>query len=347
LLKRNIGNFPTLFFFLFSILLTGQLVCADENVDTQKNTSAQDDYFAIVNQQKISAAEYIYRFRKSLNEKFFHGKVSQGEMDAFKKEVAEQLILEVVLDQEARKRGLQPDISKINQELDRMDKKFSKAEERADWEANRGEVLPILKARIEREALVQQLQEQIKEIAQPPLQDVKKYYEDNKDKFTEPLQWDVSMILLSVDPSSSSDVWEETVEKAEKILKKIHKGESFEELARIHSGDESAVMGGHMGYMHMGMLGTPAQKVLNVMAPGEISEPVVLLEGVALFKLNGVKEASLNVFEDVEDRARNLLMRELGEKAWKDMQTKLRQSADIKYSDLIIKDLNLTSDNAS
>jgi peptidyl-prolyl cis-trans isomerase SurA len=104
-----------------------------------------------------------------------------------------------------------------------------------------------------------------------------------------------------------------------------------------------------MGYMHIGMFGTPAQKVLNVMEPGEISEPVVLLEGVALFRLNDVQEASLNTFGDVEERARNLLMRELGEKAWKDLQTALRQSADIKYSDLIIEDLNLnmTSDNAS
>jgi parvulin-like peptidyl-prolyl isomerase len=351
LFKCKIGGFYTIFVLLFSILLTGQQVCADENVDTQKGVN-EDDYFAIINQQTISATEYVYRFRKSLQEKFFHGKVSDEELDTFKKQVAEKLVLEVLLDQEARRRGLQPDASKITQELDALDKKFSNAqsaEEREAWEENRNEALPILKARIEREALMEQLQERVKKIAQPPRDDVKKYYEDNKDKFTEPQQWDVSMILLPVDPSSSPEVWEETVEKAEKILQKTNKGESFEELARIHSGDESAVNGGHMGYMHIGMFGTPAQKVLNVMEPGEISEPVVLLEGVALFRLNDVQEASLNTFGDVEERARNLLMRELGEKAWKDLQTALRQSADIKYSDLIIEDLNLnmTSDNAS
>jgi len=343
LLNYNIGDLRALFILLLSVFLAGQQVCADESVD-QSQSFQQDDYFAIVNQQKISAAEYVYRFRKSLREKFFHGKVSQEELNAFKKEVADELILEVLLDQEARKRGLQPDTNKISQELDALDKKFSSvesAEERDDWEENRSETLKILKAGIEREILVEQLQERVKAIAQPPLQDIKKYYEENKDKFTEPQQWDVSMILLSVDPSSSSDVWEETVEKAENLLKKIRKGESFEELARIHSGDESAVDGGHMGYMHIGMFGTPAQKVLNVMEPGELSEPVVLLEGVALFRLNGVRESNLNSFEDVEERARDLLMRDLSEKAWKDLQTGLRQSADVKYSDLIIKDLNL------
>ncbi len=351
MLKCKIGGVPAVFIVLFCIFLTGQHVCADENAIEQMSLK-QDDYFAIINQQTISATEYVYRFRKSLKEKFFHGKVSEEELDAFKKQVAEELILEVLLDQEARKRGLQPDTSKITQELDRLDKKFSSAEsaeEREDWEQNRNEVLSILKSRIARETMAEQLQVRVKNIAQPPLQEVKNYYDNNKDKFTEPQQWDVSMILLSVDPSSSSDVWEETVENAEKILKKIHKGESFEELARIHSGDESAVNGGHMGYMHIGMFGEPAQKVLNVMEPGEISEPVVLLEGVALFRLNDVQEASLNTFEEVEERARDLLMRELGEKAWKDLRTTLRQSADIKYSDLIIKDLHLnpTSDKAS
>jgi parvulin-like peptidyl-prolyl isomerase len=346
LLIRNIGDFHTvLLIFLISLFLGGQAVCADEQVSLNK-----DDYFAVVNQQKISAAEYVYRFRKSLREKFFHGKVSEEELDAFKKQVSEELILEVLFEQEAHKRGLQTDDSKIAQELEKLEKKLSKAksaEEQEAWEENRSDILSILKAGIEREALKDQLEVRIKDIPHPPRQAVKKYYEENKDKFTEPQQWDVSMILLSVDPSSSSDVWEETVEKAEKLLKKIHNGESFEELARIHSGDESAENGGHMGYMHIGMFGEPAQKVLNVMEPEEISEPVVLLEGVALFRLNGVQQASLNKFEDVEERASKLLMRELSEKVWQDFKTQLRRSAEVKYNNAFLKKLNIQPENKS
>jgi parvulin-like peptidyl-prolyl isomerase len=342
---RNIGDFHTvLIISLISLFVGGQVVCADEQSDLN------EDYYAVVNQQTIGAAEYVYRFRKSLREKFFHGKVSEEELDAFKKQVSDKLILEVLLEQEAHKRGLKSDESKTAQELEKLENKLSKAKSAEDqeaWEENRSEILPILKVGIEREALKDQLEARIKDIPQPSRQAVKKYYEENKDKFTEPQQWDVSMILLSVDPSSSSEVWEETVEKAEKLLKKIHDGESFEELARIHSGDESAENGGHMGYMHIGMFGEPAQKVLNVMEPEEISEPVVLLEGVALFRLNGVQEASLNSFEDVEERATTLLMRELSEKAWQDFKKQLRQSADIKYNDAFLKELNVQPENES
>jgi parvulin-like peptidyl-prolyl isomerase len=95
--------------------------------------------------------------------------------------------------------------------------------------------------------------------------------------------------------------------------------------------------------MHLGMFGAPAQKVLNVLEPGEVSEPVVLLEGVALFRINAVKEADLNNLGEVEERARNLLMRELGAKAWKDLRAALRQSADVKYNELMLstKDSNV------
>ena len=299
-----------------------------------------DDYFAVVNGQRIEAADYIYRFRKALREKFFHGRVSDEELEAFKQQVADQLVLEVLLEQEARKRGLKPDADQVKKKLDDLDKKFTESEskeEREGWEQSRETVLAVMKTRVEREMLVAQLKEVVNHVSPPSKSEVQRYYEENQNKFTEPPRWDVSIILLSVDPSSSPEVWDETVEKAESLLKKIRKGESFEELARIHSGDETAPEGGHMGYIHLGMLGTPAQKVLNVMAPGEISEPVVLLEGVAIFKLNAVKEEDLNTLEDVEERARNLLMRESGQKAWKDLETQLHASASIQYSDLLKK----------
>lgn len=333
---KSFAKWITILSFAAYFSVTGAIVWADASGGSVN----ADDYFAIVNDQRIEAADYIYRFRKALREKFFHGRVSDEELEAFKQQVADQLVLEVLLEQEARKRGLKPDPGQVKKKLDDLDKKFTESElkeEREGWEQNRETVLAVMKARVEREMLVAQLKEAVNHVPQPPQSEVQRYYEENQEKFTEPPRWDVSIILLSVDPSSSPEIWDETVEKAESLLKKIRKGESFEDLARIHSGDETAPEGGRMGYIHLGMLGTPAQKVLNVMEPGEISEPVVLLEGVAIFRLNAVKEEDLNTLVDVEERARNLLMRELGQKAWADLEVQLRASANIQYSDLLKK----------
>jgi len=147
----------------------------------------------------------------------------------------------------------------------------------------------------------------------------------------------VSLILLKVDPSSPSKVWPEAADEAADIVDRIRKGADFAELARIHSGDKSAENGGDMGYLHIGMLSKPAQDVLNLMKPGEVSEPVMLLQGVAIFRLEGVQPAQLNPLEKVKKRAKQLWTRENGEKAWSDLIARLRSQVTIKYGNTVFE----------
>jgi len=328
----------TLFFFL--------LISANVNAEAKTHVQADqkvpgDNFFAVINGEKIELSDFLYTFSKGVKEKFYHGKVSQEQLNAFKKEVAEKLVLEILLSTEARKRGLKVDKEKFQAELDKYNVELGKdpsKKEKEDLEKFRKEALPTIKASVEREQLIELLRRDVENIKPPPVKEVKQYYLANKDKFTAPQRWDVSVILLPVDPSASSEEWDKTVEKADQLLKKIRKGENFEELARIHSGDSSAVNGGHMGYMHIGMFGEPAQKVLNVMGVGEISEPVVLLEGVAIFRLNAIEKAELNPFGDVEERARKLLIRELVQKTWADFKVGIRKTAKVEFSELLTQD---------
>ena len=323
---------------LYATFTTGNVFAEAELNVAANQKSTEDDLFAVINGKKIELSDFLYAYSKQVKEKFYHGKVSKEQLDAFKNEVAEKLVLEILLADEASKRGLRVSSDKVQKELDKFDVKLSKeASEKEQQELLkfREEALPTIKASIERQELIELLKTDVENIGPPPVKEVRKYYLANKDKFTAPERWDVSIILLPVDPSASSEEWEQTVEKAEQLLKKIHKGESFEELARIHSGDGSAADGGHMGYMHIGMFGEPAQKVLNVMEVGEISEPVVLLEGVAIFRLNGVEKAVLNSFEEIEERARKLVARDLAQKTWDDFKVSVRKSAKVEYGELL------------
>ena len=337
----GIGNYYVVGVLLYLSFFTASLY-AETGANEQSNqVTAADNYFAVINNEKVGLSDFLYSFSKAVKEKFYHGKVSQEQLDAFKKEVAEKLVLEILLSKEALKRGLMLDSAKVQKELNRYDVGLSKdasEEEKRDWMKFRSESLPTIKASIEREQLIALLKENIEKVEQPSVKDIKAYYLANKDKFTAPQRWDVSIILLPVEPSASSDEWDQTVEQADLLLKKISEGESFEELARIHSGDPSAAEGGHMGYMHIGMFGEPAQKVLNVMDVGEVSEPVVLLEGVAIFRLNAIENATLNPFDEVEERAKKLLTRDMGVKAWADYKVNIRGSAKVEFSKLFIVD---------
>lgn len=100
-------------------------------------------------------------------------------------------------------------------------------------------------------------------------------------------------------------------------------------MARQFSAHPSAVNGGDLGYLHQDMLEGGAQQAVDKLKVNELTPPVRVLEGFTIFKLNGIREARLNDFDAVKDRARGLLYRELQDEAWNEYLKKLTEAADI------------------
>jgi len=293
-----------------------------------------DEYFAKVNDKLIPAKQYLDAFREGVRETFYHGKVTEKELDSFRDSVAQKLVDETLLVQQAQKLGIKPNSDQVAKEIEKQTAKYRKQQ---NWEKGKDAIIASVRPAIEMENVIEQLKQQTKNIPQPSLDEVKKYYKEHADKFTAPEKWNVSIILLKVEPSSPSSVWQETSELADDLVRRLREGENFEELARIHSGDESAIEGGNMGYIHTGMLSKPAQNVLNTMEIGQISEPVMILKGVAIFRLNGIQGSRLNDFEKVKERATDLLYRQLGDEAWENLIISLRKNSKIDINDKVVK----------
>jgi len=88
-----------------------------------------------------------------------------------------------------------------------------------------------------------------------------------------------------------------------------------------------------LGFLHRDMLGSAAQDALDSLAVGNLSGPVQLLEGYALFRLDGRRAAELNPFEMVRERAAALLLRETRDANWQAFTAKLRSAAEVKIND--------------
>ena len=288
------------------------------------------DYIAIVDGEKISISDYISALRSGMKKRFYHGKIPEDEQKKFRKDVAEEMVERFLLIREARRQGVQPDAEAIEKAVARYDGQFK---DNPDWPAARDTVLPKVREKLEGDSLVMRLEEKVRAIPQPSESELKAFYDSNAGLFTTPERVRVSIILLRVDPSSPSEVWRQASEEATSIVERIKKGAEFSELARIHSSDDSAQNGGDMGYIHAGMLGEHAQKVLDIMEPGEVSSPVVLLEGVAIFRLADRVAAKLNPLGDVKERAEKLYVREQGGKAWDMLKAKLRSAAKIELNE--------------
>jgi parvulin-like peptidyl-prolyl isomerase len=334
-----------LFFLLLSFVLllsSGGILAADieKEVSSAKKASKsasneeakakQLGYIAIVGGERISMGSYVAALRRGLREKFYHGNIPEEEGKKFRKEVADKLIDRQLMIQEAKRRGLKPDAVEVDANVKAFDEKFK---DDPEWKVAREKVLAQLREKLSDDSLVKVLEKTVRAIPEPSEKALRAYYDEHKDLFTTPERVDISLILLRVDPASTPEVWKQANEEAGSILERIQKGADFAELARIHSSDKSAANGGDMGFVHTGMLGVNAQKVLDIMEPGEISAPVVLLEGVAIFRLNEREKPTLNPLEKVKDRATLIYQRETGEKAWTDLLERLRAETKIEVND--------------
>ncbi len=284
------------------------------------------NYLAKVGPDTIMLDEYYEQLQVGMKEKFFHGKIPEKELKQFQRDLAQQMINKTLYVQEAKRRDIAPNKDEVSKKIKNLERKKKND---TYWQEHKDQMIKAARKGFEVDSLVKQLEASVRGAIEPATPEVQSYYKSNEDKFTAPERVKVHLIMLKVDPSASSKEWDDTAKLAGDLAKKIRKGEKFEELARIHSGDDSAASGGDMGYMHKGMMGDNAAAVLDKMKIGEVSEPVYLLEGIAVFRLDDREQARVNELPRVQGPAKELLRKEMADKAWKDFTSNLRKKTDI------------------
>jgi peptidyl-prolyl cis-trans isomerase C len=150
-------------------------------------------------------------------------------------------------------------------------------------------------------------------------EEVKAYYAKNRDKVAQPPAVEASQILLR------------SREDAELVLKKLHDGGNFEELAKQYSIDlPMAFQGGKMGTIEKGKTLAELDKELFLLAEGETSDIVETRFGFHILRVDKAIPAGFKPYEDVSSDIKQALMREKENKAFEEMVGKLEQKSDIK-----------------
>jgi len=193
--------------------------------------------FVKVGDTVITHQEYDAAFAQASRGKFYHGKPPEAEVAKLQREVGQQLVDEILLTREAKRRKIQPDQAAVQKTIATYEERYKDS---AQWKTNRAQVLPGLKAKLERDSIQEQLNKQVKTAADPTPAQLEQYYQKHKDKFTSPEQVHLQMILLKVDPSSPQAKWDGAMEEGKTIHGRVKKGSDFAELAKVHSGDPSA-----------------------------------------------------------------------------------------------------------
>jgi peptidyl-prolyl cis-trans isomerase C len=143
------------------------------------------------------------------------------------------------------------------------------------------------------------LQKEIEAKVKVSDQDVKDYYEKNKDKFAPVTQIRASHILVK------------TEEEAKKIEERLKKGEDFAAIAKKTSIDTaSAKNGGDLGYFSKDQMVPEFESAAMRLKKGEISEPVKTKYGYHIIKVTDKKMGQVVEFEKTKNLISQNLMAE-------------------------------------
>jgi peptidyl-prolyl cis-trans isomerase D len=125
-------------------------------------------------------------------------------------------------------------------------------------------------------------------------------YQERAADFTTPEERRARHILIQVASDASPAVVDAAEKKAEGLLARIRKGESFAELAKQFSDDPgSAKEGGDLGFFGRGVMDKAFEQAAYSLKVGEVSEPVRSTFGIHLIKLEAVRGGERKPFEQV------------------------------------------------
>jgi peptidyl-prolyl cis-trans isomerase D len=133
--------------------------------------------------------------------------------------------------------------------------------------------------------------------------DIEKYYKENESQFKEPERLKVSRIYLPYDEKEKELILAE----AQGILEKIKAGEDFGDLAKKHSKDNKAGVGGDWGLYEWQTLSSREKTEIENLSEGETSGVVELEEGVSILKVTEKKPSVLKSLDEVRERIKTAL----------------------------------------
>ena len=148
-------------------------------------------------------------------------------------------------------------------------------------------------------------------------EELKKFYEQNKDKFKAGSQLKASHILVK------------TEKEAKDILAQIKAGGNFEELAKKNSVDSSAAKGGDLGWFGQGTMVPAFEQAASKLKEGEVSDVVKSDFGFHIIKLTGKRAAGVRPFEEVKEQIKGAVMPSKQQEIFQKIKDELKKNAKV------------------
>jgi peptidyl-prolyl cis-trans isomerase SurA len=182
-----------------------------------------------------------------------------------------------------------------------------------------------------------------------------KFYDEHKNEMERPESVQLSEILItpkasanpntaaapntppsadtSQSPAPDAAALSAAETKAKDLLKQIHDGASFEDIAKKNSDGPSAADGGALGMFKRGQLAKELEDKTFSMKAGDVTDIIRVKQGYAILKVDDHVQAGIPPMKDILPRIQDALYYEKLQPALRAYLTKLREEAYIKIAD--------------
>ncbi|MDQ0858987.1 peptidylprolyl isomerase [Bacillus sp. V2I10] len=214
-------------------------------------------------------------------------------MDQGGTQIVDYLITEKIIEQESDKKNIKISNDAVEEEYQSVVDSYGGEEAFKQQLETSGGTIEDVKKDLKTNLKIEKLLEPEISISED---EMKTYFEENKESFAEPEQVKASHILVEDEAT------------AKEVKEKLNAGEDFSELAKEYSTDTSnSEKGGDLGYFAKGDMVTEFEDVAFAMKEGEISEPVKTEFGYHVIKFEDKKAAAEAAFDDKKEEIKETL----------------------------------------
>ncbi|MEX2194064.1 MAG: peptidyl-prolyl cis-trans isomerase [Thermoleophilaceae bacterium] len=244
----------------------------------------------------------------------------KAEYDSLKEQVMQFLVSAEWILQEAGDRGIEVTDAEVMQQFeDQKEQSFPDDEAYKEFLEVSGQTEQDLLFRVRLDVISNKVRQEVLEgKSEVSNDDVRAYYEENKERFAQPERRDLAVVLTR------------NKSQADSAHERLEDGESFREVAADVSIDEATKsQGGKLPGVAQGQQEEAFDQAIFSAERGELTGPVETQFGWYVFEVTKVTEAEQQTVQEAAETIRNLLRAEREQKALDDFIEDFRE----KYKD--------------
>lgn len=226
-------------------------------------------------------------------------------MEGLKKDILRQMIEDKLVLSRAKELALTVTDEEINEKLEEAEKSFPKEKDFYEVLDAQGITVANLKDRYRDQIMMRKVVDlEVRSKVSVLPSEIRKYYEQDSDKFKQDEKYKIRHILIKADDKVSMAMAKVEIER---IYDKLKRGDDFAEIAKIYSQGTDRDEGGDKGYIARGEMLDELDEIIFSLKKGEISKPIKSKIGYHIVKVEDIKPARILTLEDVQEDIKKML----------------------------------------